>query len=392
MDKQVVEIPEQTEQGVNGAKSRAFRSSKGEASWRAAGPHLGALGMGSQFETLWKWPKVELHRHLEGTVRLATAWYWARQSPALAVSSMEELRALIQFDGITDFAHFLSKFNTLRELYHDPRAIEQVVREAVADAAAENVRYMELRFSPDHFARQAGYDPYEAAAFILRTGMDEAQRQGIQLRFLCTIGRAYDLPTAEEIFEIALALRDEGIVGIDLAGNELQHPAAPFRSLLERAAAEGFGITIHAGEAGPPGHVWEAINELYAHRIGHGIQSNQDPHLLERLREQNVVLEVCPTSNIHTGVIPNHAHHPLGALVRAGVPVALSSDDPAISDIMLTHEYCFALESGLDAATLGQMILTAASHAFLPNAEKEQLLRDLQAELSAVANLPFEIS
>ncbi|MBA3533825.1 MAG: hypothetical protein H0T73_18055, partial [Ardenticatenales bacterium] len=190
--------------------------------------------MGNPLETdLLRWPKVELHRHLEGTVRLSTAWYWARQSPALAeITSLEELRSKVQFDGIADFTHFLSKFNTLRELYYDPRAIEQVVRESVADAAAENVRYLELRFSPDHFARQAGYDPYEAAAFILRTGMDEASRQGVVLRFLCTIGRGYDLQTSQEIFDIALALRHEGIVGIDLAGNELLYPAAPFRSLL----------------------------------------------------------------------------------------------------------------------------------------------------------------
>lgn len=335
------------------------------------------------------WPKVELHRHLEGTVRLRTAWKWAQESPALAGTTISALRAQIQFDGVRDYAHFLSKFGTLRDLYYHPAAIKQVVREAVIDAAADNVRYLELRFSPDHFARRAGYDPYEAAELVLRTGMDEAKRQGIMLRFLCTIGRSYDRETAARILDIALTFRDMGIVGLDLAGNELRHSAARFRPLMERAAAEGLGISIHAGEAGPAAHVWEAIDELHAHRVAHGIRSIDDPDLLVALRERNIALEVCPISNYHTGVVPSLASHPLAKLVRAGVPVALSTDDPAISDINLTDEYLLALQADLSGPTLAQMVLTAASHAFLPKAEKELLLARLRQELAGVGNLPF---
>nr|MBA3531915.1 adenosine deaminase [Ardenticatenales bacterium] len=160
--------------------------------------------------------------------------------------------------------------------------------------------------------------------------------------------------------------------------------------LLERAAAEGFGITIHAGEAGPPAHVWEAITELYAQRIGHGIQSSRDRALMERLCEQNIVLEVCPTSNFHTGAVASPHLHPLAALVQAGVPVALSSDDPSISDIRLTDEYYFAVaEAGMNPAALSQMVLTAASHAFLPPTEKSALLARLRSDLSAITNLPL---
>lgn len=336
-----------------------------------------------------RWPKVELHRHLEGTVRLATAWKWAQFSPALEGISMMALQPLIQFDGVRDYAHFLRKFGTLRDLYYQPEAIQQVVREAVIDAAMDNVRYLELRFSPDHFARRAGYDPYEAAELVVRTGMEEAKRQGIMLRFLCTIGRSYDLETAYRIFDIALTFRQMGIVGIDLAGNELSHPGAPFRPLMERAAAEGMGISIHAGEAGPAAHVWEAINELNANRIAHGIRSIDDPDLLVALRERDIALEVCPTSNYHTGVVPSLASHPLAKLVQANVPVALSTDDPAISEITLSDEYDVALEADISPTTLAQMVLTAASHAFLPPTQKKKLLRDLQQELAGLPNLPF---
>ncbi len=336
-----------------------------------------------------RWPKVELHRHLEGTVRLSTAWKWAQHSPRLAGIDLLTLQSLIQFDGTRDYTHFLRKFGTLRDLYYQREAIEQVIREAVIDAALDNVRYLELRFSPDHFARRAGYDPYEAADLVIRTGMEEAKRQGIMLRFLCTIGRAYDLETASRILDIALTFREQGIVGIDLAGNELQQSNVSFSPLMERAAAEGLGISIHAGEAGPAAHVWEAIDELYANRIAHGIRSIDDPYLMEVLRERQIALEVCPTSNYHTGVVPSVASHPLAELVRAHVPVALSTDDPAISKIKLSDEYKIALDANISRTTLAQMVLTAASHAFLPAQDKKKLLNELQQELVGFANLPF---
>ncbi|MGB0384983.1 MAG: adenosine deaminase [Ardenticatenaceae bacterium] len=334
-------------------------------------------------EEMKRWPKVELHCHLEGTVHLETAWKWAQYSPWIADITFEGLQRKIQFDGIRNYAHFLNKFGTLRLLYYHPEAIKEVVRKAVATAAADNVRYLELRFSPDHFARQAGHDPYEVAQLILRTGMEEADKQGIMVRFLCTIGRAYDLETSKRTLDIALTFRSMGIVGLDLAGNELKHPHFKYKELFEVAASEGLGISIHAGEAGPAARVWEAVLELNADRIAHGIRSIDDPTLLAFLSEQNIACEVCPTSNLHTGVVDSPAEHPLAALVKAGVPVALSSDDPAMSRISLSDEYRFAIEeAGLERPTLANMVLTAANHAFLPPAEKEELLRNLQQELS----------
>ena len=344
--------------------------------------------MAKVVEEMKRWPKVELHCHLEGTVRLDTAWKWAQYSPSLADITFEALQRKIQFDGIRNYAHFLNKFGTLRLLYNHPEAIKEVVRQAVASAAADNVRYLELRFSPDHFARQAGHDPYDVAQLILRTGMREANKQGIMVRFLCTIGRGYDLETSNRLLDIALTFRDMGIVGLDLAGNELKHPELQYRSLFEHAAAEGLGISIHAGEAGPATRVWEAVLDLNANRIAHGIRSIDDPTLLALLSERNIACEVCPTSNLHTGVVDSPAEHPLAALVKAGVPVALSTDDPAMSRICLSDEYRFAIEeAGFTHATLADMVLTAARHAFLPAAEKEALLHELQKELSELTDL-----
>ncbi len=331
-----------------------------------------------------QWPKVELHRHLEGSVRFETAWQWARKNPALAHLEQEKLRRLIEFDGVRDFAHFLGRFRVLRQLYTAPDAVRQVAREAVEDAALENIRYLELRFSPDHFASHAGFDMEDVASWILEAARAAAHDHGVEVRFLLTIARNYDFQTASRILSIALRFRDLGIVGLDLAGNELMYPAEPFVELFVRAREEGLGITVHAGEAGTAAHVWEAIDRLGAHRIGHGIRSADDPKLLEELRRRNISLEVCLTSNVQTGVVPSLAEHPLPRLLEARVPVVLCSDDPRVSRITLTDEWYNALQLGLSVEALTHLTMQAVEHTFLPADEKRGLRQRLAAEIASL--------
>jgi len=328
-------------------------------------------------------PKVELHRHLEGSVRFETAWEWAQRSPTLGGISRNELRAQIQFDGVVGYDRFLKKFETLRQLYYDPAAIAQVMREAVEDAARDNVYYLELRLSPDHFAKQAGFDFHETAELLFRTGQTTAQGLGIQVRYLCTITRNYTPETCERILDIALRYRDLGVVGFDLAGNEFLDTGDHVRALLKRASVEGLGVSVHAGEAGSPEPVWTAIDTLYANRIAHGVASVQDPALMSALQERNILLEVCPTSNLHTGAADHAAAHPLRELVQAGVRVSVGTDDPSISRITLSDEYAFAVEvAGLNHAQLYDSILDGARATFLPDAEKASLVAQLTEELS----------
>lgn len=330
-------------------------------------------------------PKVELHRHLEGTVRFETAWQWAQHSPTLNHISRDRLRDLIQFDGVVGYDRFLKKFETLRQLYYDPAAIAQVMREAVEDAARDKVRYLELRLSPDHFAKQAGFDLQETAELLFQTGQTVAAEQGIQVRYLCTITRVYTAETCERILDIALRYRNLGVVGFDLAGNEFLETGAHVRALLKRASGEGLGVSIHAGEAGSPEPVWTAINTLYANRIAHGVASVQDPALMRALQERDILLEVCPTSNIHTGAAESAEAHPLRELILAGIPLAVCTDDPAISRITLSDEYAFALEvSGLSHPQLYHSILEGARASFLPDDEKAALITQLSRELMAV--------
>jgi adenosine deaminase len=328
-------------------------------------------------------PKVELHRHLEGSVRFETAWQWAQRSPTLTGISREELRDRIQFDGVVGYDRFLKKFETLRQLYYDPAAIAQVMREAVEDAAHDHVRYLELRLSPDHFAKQAGFDFYETAELLFQTGQVAAHAMGIQVRYLCTITRNYSPETCERILDIALRYRDWGVVGFDLAGNEFLETGDHVRALLKRASMEGLGISVHAGEAGSPEPVWTAIDTLYATRIAHGVASVQEPALMRELQERKILLEVCPTSNLHTGATASASVHPLRELVKAGIRVSVGTDDPSISRITLSDEYAFAVEvAGLTYPQLYDSILDGAHGTFLPDAEKADLVARLSEELS----------
>jgi adenosine deaminase len=330
-------------------------------------------------------PKVELHRHLEGSVRFDTAWAWAQRSPTLSALTRDELRARVQFDGNPGYGQFLKKFETLRQLYYDRAAIEQVMREAVEDAALDNVRYLELRLSPDHFAAQAQFDLYDTAQLLFRTGQEAAREHGIDVRYLCTITRAYSAATCERIFEIALASREAGVVGFDLAGDETLETGAHVRSLLQRAHLEGMGVSVHAGETGSAQRVWEAIDALFADRIAHGIASIKDARLLAALRERDILLEVCPTSNLHTAAASSAESHPLGALVRAGVSVAIGTDDPSISRVTLSDEFAFATDlMGITQSALPGLVMNAARAAFLPEPERNRLAARLTAENEAL--------
>lgn len=340
------------------------------------------------------WPKIELHRHLEGTVRFETAWTWSRNHSELAKLERDQLRAAIEFDGSYSFTEFLSKFKTLRKLYTSRDAIEQVAYEAVEDAANDNIRYLELRFSPEHFAEYNSFAMEDVAGWVIESANTAADDHDIIVRFLLTIGRDYTLEHATEILAIGLRQRDSGVVGFDLAGDELRHPHPPFEGLYARARQEGLGITIHAGEAGGPDRVGDAVMRFSAHRIGHGVHSLSDSELMKVLRERGIALEVCPTSNVQTGVVDSLDEHPLADLVAARVPLVLCTDDPRISGITLTDEWVNAVtEIGLSADTLADLLRNGIEYTFLPGDEKDRLRERISEELGVLlTNMPAGVT
>jgi adenosine deaminase len=323
------------------------------------------------------WPKVDLHRHLEGSLRLSTLAELAQEHGVdLPSWDLEELRPYVQIvDDTPDFQGFLSKFRLLRRFYSTREAVMRVAYEAVVDAAADNIKYLELRFNPVALAKVQGFS-YDEVADWVSSATNRAQHDhAIQVRLITQIGRDESLDVAWQVAEVAAAFQDQGMVGLDLAGDEINYSAIRFAEVFQWAKAQGLRITIHAGEAGPASNIQEAIKVLGADRIGHGVRAMEDLSVMDLLAKQNVTLEMCPTSNLQTGVVSSLGQHPLWAYQQVGIRVTVNTDDPSISSTTLTDEYIVALRSiGIPLRALQAMILTAADAAFLPEPERQRLV------------------
>jgi adenosine deaminase len=265
------------------------------------------------------------------------------------------------------FTTFLSKFGIYRGCYTCREAIEYAVRRAVQAAAADAVVYLELRYSPTHFAARGGFCERDVAEWIHAAMQRAASSCAIIVVPLLTISRDYGFERAASTVDMALSMPDGYFMGLDIAGNELENPADPFAVLFEKFRARGLGLSIHAGEVCGPAHVRQAVEQFGARRIGHGISAARDPELMRLLKERDVLLEICLTSNMHTGAVPCISAHPLRTLMDNAVPVCLNTDDPAISAITLSHEYeRAAAELGCTEALLKALNRDALRHAFHP--------------------------
>jgi len=339
---------------------------------------------------LKKLPKVDLHRHLEGSLRMATLKE-INQAHPLGIAETENLEALVQIqpeDPLT-FANFLSKFQPLRLFYQSPQIITRVVGESIADAAAENIRHLELRFTPVALARARNYPLGEVMDWVIQSARAAAQKHQISVSLIASFNRHEPVDLAQQVAIMAAERAVNGISGLDLAGNEADFSALPFTGILKEARQSGLKITIHAGEWGGAEHVREAITDLQADRIGHGVRVLEDPDVTALAREHQIPFEVCLTSNCQSGVCASYQQHPIREMLAAGLNVTINTDDPGISKITLTSEYQHLVETlGVSHALLQERILAAANASFLPPAQKQALLASLQgANLSAEKGL-----
>jgi len=243
----------------------------------------------------------------------------------------------------------------------------------------DGIFYIELRFSPEHFALQNNFNREEITKLIVEAGNKAASEAGFFIRYLITFNRSKQ--NEEEMLKLyrkIISLEIPEIVGIDLAGDELNFPASNFTSLFKEIHSDKIlSTTIHAGEVSPPSDIWSAIEELDADRIGHGTSSIQDEKLQDYLKDNNIVLEQCITSNYQTGSWHDEKNHPLGRLYKRGVPVTINSDDPFIEDTDLTDDYVkaanyfnFTLEDFIN------LNLNAINGCFTSANEKEVLKKE----------------
>ena len=333
-----------------------------------------------------KLPKVDLHRHLEGSLRVRTMMEIVR-AHNLDVKNTGYLRPLVQMDHQEPytFENFLAKFGTLRLFYRSPEIIKRISREAVEDAAEDGVRYLELRFTPVALSRAEGFPVAQVVEWVIESVREAAESSGINVGLIASMNRHESLELAREVVQVAAGFHDQGVLGIDLAGNEAEYSGAVFQDLFAEARQEGLHITVHAGEWGGAENVREAIEVLGAERIGHGIRVLEDPKVVSLARERGTLFEVCVTSNHHSGVVTNLENHPLMKMVMEGLNVTINTDDPSISKINLSNEYQVAVELlGLPLPVLQERVLAAAQGSFLEADQSQQLAYQLSQEFSEI--------
>jgi adenosine deaminase len=305
-------------------------------------------------------PKVDIHRHLEGSVRLRTLMEIGRSNGFVMVDT-GELRPLVQIgeDQPNTFVNFLSKFATLRSFYCSPEVIKRITREAIEDAAADNVRYLELRFTPVALSRTQDFPLNEVMDWVIEGARRSQQELGVKVGLIASINRHESMALAEQVVDLAIERKGNGIVGLDLAGNEATAKATPFMGLFKEARQSGMQITIHAGEWDGPENVFEAISKFNSERVGHGVRAMEDPKVIDLARERGTTFEVCITT--------------------------LSSDNPSISQIALSDEVRSASENlGVPLSIFHDQTLTAARAAFLSEDERDGLVQSLEKEFQQV--------
>lgn len=321
-------------------------------------------------------PLIDLHRHLDGSVRLQTILELGQKfGVKLPGDTIETLRPHVQIDdSVHDLMAFLARLDWMVGVLGDAEACRRVARENVEDAHAEGIAYLELRFSPYFMARSHRLDQREVIAAIIDGVREGSRATGVKVKLIGILSRTFGPESCARELEALLAHRDD-IVALDLAGDEKNWPAELFREHFRRGRDAGWHITVHAGEAGGAPSVWAALRELGATRIGHGVRAVDDPKLMDYLRAHRIGIEANLTSNVQTNTVPSLAVHPLKRFLEHGLLATINTDDPGVSAIDLRHELEVAAPAaGLSAAQILQARRNALEIAYLTPDEKAELL------------------
>jgi aminodeoxyfutalosine deaminase len=326
-------------------------------------------------------PKAELHVHHVGSASpRIVAELAARHEGATPVPADPE--RLAEYFTFTDFAHFITVYLSVVDLIRDPADVWTLTYEVARELAGQQVRYAELTLTPySSIARGIAAEAFCDAVEDARAAA--ARDFGIRVVWSFDIPGEAGIPAADVTLDTALRVRPDGLVSFGLGGPEIGVPREQFAPHFAQARAAGLRSVPHAGESTGPATVWSALNDLGAERIGHGIAAAQDPALLEHLRDQQIPLEVCPTSNVRTGCVPSLDEHPLPALVAAGVPLSINSDDPPMFATTLDTEYAVAARLlDLDEAGLAELAKAAVRQSFLRPAGQQPILAEIDDYLA----------
>jgi aminodeoxyfutalosine deaminase len=290
-------------------------------------------------------PKIELHVHLEGTVRPATLLEIARRNDYPLPAETEE--GLAELYDFRDFAHFIEVWILTTNALQTAEDFRQVVVDYAAEAALHGAVYLEGIFSPSERVRRGvGWD--EIFSGYCDGAQQARELHGVEVRLTPDIVRGFPLDEAEQVVRHSAAYRERGVLGVGLGGLEAEFPPEPYEPVFALARELGLASVPHAGEVAGPPSVRGALEGLGADRLRHGIRAAEDPGLLKEIADRRIVLDVCPISNLRTRVVDSLAEHPLPQLLAAGARCSISTDDPAMFGTDLGRDYQAAAELGLD--------------------------------------------
>ncbi|NEA35803.1 adenosine deaminase [Streptomyces sp. SID13031] len=308
-------------------------------------------------------PLIDLHRHLEGSIRTSTVLDIAARTGHELATRPAPRTALVADGSQTGLLPYLAKVDVAIGVLTELDDWSRAAAEAVDDAFDDGLDYLELRYCPGIIAHDTGLAPEAVIDAVSDAVAERSARRKLPVGLIGIVVRHLGADSAEQQIATLLSRKDT-FCAVDLAGDEANFPAQLFAAAFAKARDAGLHVTIHAGEAAGADSVWDAVKHLGAERIGHGVRAAEDPRLMEALAERGVTLEVSLTSNTQTGAAPSYAEHQIHKLLAAGVPVTLNTDNPRVSDVKLSQEHRAALnEVGLTAeqlAKVAQQSLTAA--------------------------------
>jgi adenosine deaminase len=336
-----------------------------------------------RLELYQRLPKVELHLHLEGAIPLWALWQLVQKyAPAGGDPAVPDLAALERRFAYRDFPHFLEVWNWKNHYLRELEDFTMIAEAVARDLAGQNIRYVEAFTSPSDFA----YHGLDAREIILALRKGLARVPQVEVALIVDLVRNRGCEHGMEQLARISEVRDQGVIGIGIGGAEHGYPPTPFARVYAAARELGFHTTAHAGEAAGPESIWGAVEILRAERIGHGTRAEEDPALVAQLVETQLPLEMCPLSNVRTGVVPELAAHPIRRYFEQGVLVTVNTDDPKMFGNTLAEEAAL-LETalGFTRAEVGEVLLNGIRASWLPEARKATMMRVFAGQMGQEA-------
>ncbi|TXK78372.1 adenosine deaminase [Paenibacillus sp. N3.4] len=337
-------------------------------------------------ELLSRLPKVDLHLHLDGSVKPETILELALQQgielPVYdKVGLIPHMRVGEECGSLTEY---LSKFDFTTRFLQSPEALERVAYEVVEQSAEHNCKYVEVRFAPQ-LHRKKGLTVEETMHHVV-DGLKRGQRDfGIKAGVIAICMRNHSCDDNLEVIRAAAEFANKGVVAVDLAGDEATYPPEFFREVFAESRRLGIPVTIHAGEAAGANNVLEAVDQLGAVRIGHGVRLKENATILAMIKDRRIPLEMCPISNIQTKAVASWEAYPIREYLEQGLMITINTDNPSVSDTNITKEYrVLADRFGFTTPELIKLIMNGVEAAFMGEEDRVLLRREMEDELTSL--------